>query len=546
MDNLNNLTSQDKIELLKLLDARRLSELDNSLVNIDLSLIQKQFICCSAKIRMLVGANRSGKSEVGAVDTLVRATGTIPKCIEEDFPQDKIRIGGYWISSLDFPSSRDITQQKILKFCPKRFYSGFNKEDKKLFLRNGSELGFKSADSGRDKYQGTSRNGIWQDEEHPKEVYDECYMRTIDCCGWISFTFTPVEGLTWAYQELYKKAKHYISTINIHGISEDVGSVHTPEEIALLKERKLIIVPNTAEDASDDIVVFQMSIYDNKFLPNAEIHRAEKKHANDPAQYNARILGRFTKLTGRNVFDIESLLKMQGRVPTTFHRGEIVNGQFQISLKGRLIVFTKDIKKANGCYVIGCDVAEGLESGDYTSVQILDRRTCEQVAMWHGHCSPEECGRILVDIGKFFNNAYIAPERNFHGYGVVNYIRDNKYPRLYYNRDKGLEAIKKESFGQKTFGWETNAKTKPIMVQTLATYIRNKHIKINDINTIDELITYVYDRDGHTNAMGGCFDDRVMALAIALQLFENTPIPTHRVQEDIIKADIKINRITGY
>lgn len=542
----NSLTNQQKIELIKLLEAKRQANLDNSLLNIDLSLIQKQFVCNSAKIRMLVGANRSGKSEVGAVDTLVRSTGILPRCIQDQFPQDKIRIGGYWISSLDFPSSRDITQQKVLKFCPRKLYNGFNKEDKKLFLKNASELGFKSADSGRDKYQGTSRLGIWQDEEHPKDIYDECYMRTTDCGGWISFTFTPVEGLTWAYQEIYKKAKHYISTVNMHEISEEVGTIHTPEEIKLLKERKLVLVPNTAEDADDDIVVFQMSIYDNKFLPDAEIQRAERKYATDPAQYNARILGRFTKLTGRNVFDIESLLRLQGRVPTSFHRGEIINGQFKKTLKGNLIIFTKELKKDRGCYVVGADIAEGLETGDFTSIQVLDRRTCEQVAAWHGHCSPEECGRILIDIGKFFNNAYIAPERNFHGYGVVNFIRDKKYPRLYYDRDKGLEALKRESTGQKTFGWETNSKTKPIMIQTLATYIRNKHIKINDINTIDELITYVYDRDGHTNAMGGCFDDRVMALAIALQLFENTPIPIVRSEDDSIKADIKINKITGY
>jgi phage terminase large subunit-like protein len=542
----DNLTPEQKIELIKILDAKKRIESDKVLDNIDLSLIQKEFVCHPAKIRLLLGANRSGKSEVGAVDTLIRSTGIIPNCVKDRFDTKLIRYGGYWVSSLDFPSSRDITQQKILKFCPKRIYKGFNKEDKKLFLTTESEIGFKSADSGRDKYQGVSRLGIWTDEEHPEEIYDECYMRTTDCSGYITFTFTPVEGLTWAYQKLFKKAKYYITTINIHGIVEEVGAVHTPEEIALLKQRKLVVVPNTSEEADEDIVVFQMSIYDNKFLPDVEIHRAEKKHAADPAQYNARILGRFTKLTGRNVFSIEELLKAQSRIPTTFHRGEIINGQFKQTLQGKLVIFTKELKKATGCYVIGGDIAEGNDNGDYTCFQVLDRRTCEQVAEWHGHCSPEESGIILINLGKFFNNAYIAPERNFHGYGVVNFIRDKKYARLYYDRDKGSEAINKDSVGKKTFGWETNAKTKPIMIQTLASYIRDRHIKINDMHTIDELITYVYDKDGHTGAMGGCFDDRVMALAIALQLFENTPITSMKSQDERIQAPIKINKITGY
>lgn len=527
---LSKLSSEQKLELLQLLDAKKHAQDDRMLQDFDPSLIQDAYICCMAKIALLIGANRSGKSEVGAVDTLISATGIIPDALADHYPMEKIRLNTiaknqiYWVSSLDFPSSRDITQAKITKFCPKRVYSGFNKEDKKLFLKTENVIGFKSADSGREKYQGVSCPHFWGDEEHPEDIYDESYMRTTDCSGRLRLTFTPVEGLTWAYQKLFKKAKYFYHTVNIHGITEEVGFVHTQEQIPLLKQRKLVVVPNSDPDADEDIVVFQMSIYDNKHLPDAEIWRAEKKYKEDPAQYNARILGRFTKLTGRNVYDIETLLKMQGRVANKFHQGEIVNDQFKVSSKGRLIIFTEKIKKDNGIYVIGADVAEGNEEGDYSCAQILDRRTCEQVGLWHGHVSPDEFASILYSLGNFFNKAYIAPERNFHGFGVVAALREKKYLRLYYDKDRAQDVIRNSHTGRKTYGWETNAKTKPIMVQTLANYIREKHIRINDINTIDELITYVYGKDGQTGAMGGCFDDRVVALAIALQLYELTPI----------------------
>lgn len=541
------MSREERIELLKTLDIKKLADSDKMIQSYDPSLIQTEFLCNKAKIRLLTGANRAGKSDVGSLDMQIRATGIIPDAIKDRYPQEMVRTNGlYWASSLTFTASRDISLPKIMKFCPKREYLNFNKEDKKLILKNGTVVQLKSADQGREKYQGVSCFGEWFDEEHPEDIYDEGYMRTTDCGGWITLTFTPVEGLTWAYQKLYKKAKYYVTSINKHDLVEEVGVVHKPEEIALLKDRKLVVVPNTAEDADEDIIVFQMTIYDNKHLPDAEIHRAEKKHREDPAQYNARILGRFTKLTGRNVFDIGTLLKMQGKVATSFKRGEIVNGQFKESAKGRLIVFDKNIKQANGSYVIGADVAEGLEQGDYSCAQILNRRTCEQVALWHGHCSPEEFGRILYDLGMFYNHAYLAPERNFHGYGVVNKLREKKYLRLYYDRDKGQEAIKKQSLGQKTYGWETNGRTKPIMIQTLASFITERHIKINDINTIDELITYVYDKDGQTGAMGGCFDDRVIALAIALQLYENTPITHLSGKNSVYHADIRVNKKMGY
>jgi hypothetical protein len=98
--------------------------------------------------------------------------------------------------------------------------------------------------------------------------------------------------------------------------------------------------------------------------------------------------------------------------------------------------------------------------------------------------------------------------------------------------------------GVKKYGWDTNNKTKPIMIQTLAAFISDNHIQINDPNTIDELITFVYDKDGHTGAMGGCYDDRVMALAIALQLFKLTPIV--RPSANIIHSPNRVSDITGY
>jgi phage terminase large subunit-like protein len=59
-----------------------------------------------------------------------------------------------------------------------------------------SILQFKSYDQGRKKFQGTSKEWIWLDEEPPRDVYDECRTRIMDCGGRMVSTFTPLEGLT--------------------------------------------------------------------------------------------------------------------------------------------------------------------------------------------------------------------------------------------------------------------------------------------------------------------------------------------------------------
>lgn len=63
-----------------------------------------------------------------------------------------------------------------------------------------SQLGFKSYDQGRAKFQGTHKHAIHLDEEPPLDVYDECFMRTAavgeKVQGVILATMTPLGGMT--------------------------------------------------------------------------------------------------------------------------------------------------------------------------------------------------------------------------------------------------------------------------------------------------------------------------------------------------------------
>lgn len=536
---------EKKREVVKLLNEKKRLLSDRKIADYKPTLIQRLVLLAKEKIVAVIGSNRSGKSDIIAVDSQIRLTGIIPDVMKGEYPPEYVRIGEAWLCGMDFVSLMGIVKKKVDKFLPAKMNAGYNKESKIQRYRNESEIQYKSYDQGREKFQGTSKVYISFDEEPPQDVYDEGYMRTVDCSGLIRLAFTPMKGLSWAYKELYKRAHRIVFTENIHGIPEGIGIVHSAEDIPKLRERRAVVIENHGAEIDQDIIVFQMSIYDNPHLPEAEVWKAERKHANNPSVYNARILGRFTTITGRNVFDTDSLLRRHPMCPKPTAIGDIVNGQFQKSMRGNLILY-KDLKEIDQDeYVIGADVAEGLEIGDFSCAQVLSKKSAEQVAVWHGKCSPEEFASILVSMGKFFRNADLAPERNFHGFAVVNRIREHlKYTNLFSEYDaSNLEKASGNKSFVKRFGWDTNSKTKPLMIQELGAFIRDGHLRINDTATIDELITYIYDRDGRTEAMAGCYDDRVMALAIALQVFLKRRLirrPLIRVQET------NRNPLTGY
>jgi phage terminase large subunit-like protein len=59
-----------------------------------------------------------------------------------------------------------------------------------------SVLGFKSYEQGRDSFEGTEKDGIWDDEEPPQDVYGEQLIRTATTNGMMLITFTPLLGMS--------------------------------------------------------------------------------------------------------------------------------------------------------------------------------------------------------------------------------------------------------------------------------------------------------------------------------------------------------------
>ena len=177
---------------------------------------QLAFHKCQKKNRWVFGGNRSGKTECGAVETVYMVRGIHP------YRENRKDVFG-WVVSLSQQVQRDVAQAKILYYLNKSWIEEVTmlsgKKDSlkygvidQIVIKNAlggrSVIGFKSCDQGREKFQGSSLDFVWFDEEPPEDIYEECRMRVLDKSGDIFGTMTPLKGLTYIYDEIYLNSKN--------------------------------------------------------------------------------------------------------------------------------------------------------------------------------------------------------------------------------------------------------------------------------------------------------------------------------------------------
>ena len=172
---------------------------------------QIAFHKCKKRNRWVFGGNRSGKTECGAVEAIYLARGIHP------YRKNRPNVFG-WVVSLTAQVQRDVAQKKILRYLRPDWIEDIvmtsGRKDSpetgiidQIILKNvfggTSVIGFKSCDQGRERFQGSSLDFVWFDEEPPQDIYEECVMRVFDRRGDIFGTMTPLKGLTFVYEEIF-------------------------------------------------------------------------------------------------------------------------------------------------------------------------------------------------------------------------------------------------------------------------------------------------------------------------------------------------------
>lgn len=165
--------------------------------------------------------------------------------------------------------------------------------------------------------------------------------------------------------------------------------------------------------------------------------------------------------------------------------------------------------EANIPYVIGGDTAG--EGSDEFTADVLDNNTDEQVATYENRTDETLYARQMYCLGKYYNDALLAIECNFSTYPIKELQRigyNNMYVREKEDTYKGGYSS--------SFGFRTTSKTKPILVSRIKDMVRDRVDKINDRKTLNQMLTFVKDDNGHYAAQEGKHDDKVMSYGIAL------------------------------
>jgi phage terminase large subunit len=256
---------------------------------------------------------------------------------------------------------------------------------------------------------------------------------------------------------------------------------------------------------------------DNKFLDDQAIEVLESFKEVDPYYYMVYCLGQWG-VVGKTIFDAQ---KVTERLVYLKDKKPLKEGYFYYDYVNEKIIDTsiKWVDEPNGFikiyedikpgypYVLGGDTA-GEGSDNFTG-QIIDNTNGKQVATLKHQFDEDLYTKQIYCLGKYYNSALIGLETNFSTYPTKELSRlgyNNLYVRE--SEDTFTGNIKK------SYGFQTNKTTRPIIISNLVQIVRENIKLVNDSQTLEEMLTFVRNENSKPEAQKGKHDDLILALAI--------------------------------
>lgn len=216
--------------------------------------------------RLLLAANRIGKTKAAATELVYHLTGDYPSWWKG---KRFTTCNHWWVVGRSGETTRQILQYELLGPVG-AFGTGMVPKDRLDFEsltdakksstgvnsfrvkhKNGtySTVEFKSAEQGRQAFEGTAKS-IWIDEECPFDIYSECLLRTMTGDNILMMTFTPLKGLTEVVMSFLENSD--IMSAGKTGISKYVVRAtwdDAPHLTEKAKEELLASIPAFQRDA---------------------------------------------------------------------------------------------------------------------------------------------------------------------------------------------------------------------------------------------------------------------------------------------------------
>ena len=195
-----------------------------------------------------------------------------------------------------------------------------------------------------------------------------------------------------------------------------------------------------------------------------------------------------------------------------------------------------EVSEAGQEYFGFCDPAEGLDKEDkgdpdYAVCEIYDQNL-KQVAELQKRLTPAETARQYALAGRYYNEAYLGWERNSAG-SAIGVVMAEVYPKKdCYEGEDGNP------------GWQTNVKTRKLMVDGLAEMIGDHSIQIQSEWSVREALSFRLNSDGKFEAQPGSHDDTVIANAGVIQMFKDKPVKTMSAVKKALRDNNKHKKLS--
>lgn len=272
---------------------------------------------------------------------------------------------------------------------------------------------------------------------------------------------------------------------------------------------------------------------DNKFLIQEAKDVLESFKETDPYYYSVYALGQWG-ITGQTVFPAQIVQERLVYLQELYKVSKPIRGfyayekGYKTDDTGNPIIYIKDetikfIEDEEGYitvykkpelytpYVIGADTSEGV-GGDAHCANVINNITSEQVALLHNSTLDEDfLADQLYCLGKDYNTALITVEVNYSTH-PQKLLEQYKYPKLYLR--EAVDAIGVNLANK--FGWKTTSATRPVIIAEMIAFVRENINKINDITLLEEMLTFIRNKNGRPEADVGAHDDTILATAISL------------------------------
>ncbi len=279
---------------------------------------------------------------------------------------------------------------------------------------------------------------------------------------------------------------------------------------------------------------------DNKFLTDDDRETLESFKYTDIYYYQVYCLGEWGVL-GKTFFNAKIISDRLRQLTKPFRKGffsykydgnTISNIKFIEDEDGYIDIF--ELPKKRIPYVLGGDTAG--EGSDYFTGHVLNNVNGMQIAKLRKQFDVDEYTRQMYCLGMYYNEALIGIETNFDTFPIKELLRLGYKKQFVREReDTYTHSI------VKSFGFQTNKFTRPLILSELQRIV-NEHIEqINDKETLEEMLTFVRNEKGRPEAQSGCHDDLIMGLAITYYIRgqQRTYVERNEIHKEFYNFEIE-------